>query len=99
MQKSPETVCYEIFREILRAAREFDASQYLVVASQLVIDMLLEEESTGLADLQDFIRRDIKLQVDIFDDPFRVGLPQDCCSRLQDDPPGLPRCRARFPET
>lgn len=64
IQKSPETVCYEIFREILRAAREYDATQYMVSASQLVIDMLLEEESTGIADLEDFIQREIKLQVD-----------------------------------
>ena len=64
IQKSPETTCYEIFREILRSAREFDTAQLLVVASQVVIDMLLEEESTGIADLEDFIQREIKLQVD-----------------------------------
>ena len=64
IQKTPQTTCYEIFREILRAAREFDASQYLIVASQNVVDLLLEEESTGIADLQDFIKREIKLQVD-----------------------------------
>ena len=64
IQKTPQTVCYEIFREILRAAREFDAAQYLVVASQAVIDQLLEDESTGIADLEDFIRKEIKLQVD-----------------------------------
>ena len=63
-QKTPQTVCYEIFREILREAREFGAQTYLVVASQTVIDILLEDESTGLADLQDFIKKDIKLQVE-----------------------------------
>jgi len=63
-QKTPETVCYEIFREILREAREFGAEEYLVVASQSVIDLLLEDESTGLADLQDFIKKTIKLQVE-----------------------------------
>ena len=62
--KSTETVCYEIFREILRTAREFDAEQYLVVASQSVIDLLLEEESTGIADLEIFIKKEIKLQVE-----------------------------------
>jgi ribonuclease G len=64
IQKTPETTCYEIFREILRSAREFNTEQYLVVASQSVIDLLLEEESTGLADLEDFIRKEIKLQVE-----------------------------------
>jgi ribonuclease G len=64
IQKTPETICYEIFREILRTAREFEAEQYLVVASQSVIDLLLEEESTGIADLEIFIKKEIKLQVE-----------------------------------
>ena len=62
--KTPETVCYEIFREIIREARQFDAQAYLVVASQIVIDRLEEDESTGLADLQDFINHTIRLQVE-----------------------------------
>ena len=64
IQKTPETVCYEIFREILREVREFGAEEYLVIASQTVIDLLLEDESTGLADLQDFVKKTIKLQVE-----------------------------------
>ncbi len=64
IQKTAETTCYEIFREILREARQFDAEKYLVVASPAVIDMLQEEESTGLADLQDFIRKSIHLKVE-----------------------------------
>ncbi|MEM7194506.1 MAG: ribonuclease G [Pseudomonadota bacterium] len=63
-QKTPETTCYEIFREIIREAREFDTEKYLVIASQPVIDLLLDEESTGLADLQDFINKSIHLQVE-----------------------------------
>ena len=34
------------------------------MASQTVIDMLLDEESTGLADLQEFIGKPIHLQVE-----------------------------------
>jgi ribonuclease G len=64
IQKTPETICYEIFREILRTAREFEADRYLVVASQSVIDILLEEESTGIADLEIFIKKEITLQVE-----------------------------------
>ncbi|MFT5113705.1 MAG: ribonuclease G [Parasphingorhabdus sp.] len=64
VQKTPQTVCYEIFREILREARQFDGDQHMVLASQVVIDMLLDEESTGLADLQEFIKRPIHLQVE-----------------------------------
>ena len=59
-----ETVCFEIFREIIRKARAFEAREFRVLASQVVVDLLLDEESTSLADLQEFIGRPINLQVD-----------------------------------
>ncbi len=62
--KTPQTVCYEIFREILREARQFDTEGFLVLASQVVIDMLLDEEATSLADLQEFVGKPIHLQVE-----------------------------------
>lgn len=61
---SAETVCYEIFREIIREARQFDAKKLLVLASQTVIDVLVDEESTSLAELEEFIDKPIKLQVE-----------------------------------
>ena len=62
--KTAETVCYEIFREILREARQFDAQQLLVLASQEVVDLFLDEESTSLAELEAFIDKPIKFQVE-----------------------------------
>ncbi|HEY8555076.1 MAG TPA: ribonuclease G [Burkholderiales bacterium] len=62
--KTPQTVCYEIFREILREARQFGADEYLVVASQPVIDLLLDEEAESLMRLQEFIGRPIQLKVE-----------------------------------
>ena len=62
--KSVETVCYEILREILREARQFDAQKLLVVASQGVVDILLDEESTSVVELEEFIRIPIRLQVE-----------------------------------
>jgi len=62
--KTPETVCYEIFREILREARQFEARELLVLASQEVVDILLDEESTSVAELEEFIGRAIKFQVE-----------------------------------
>lgn len=59
-----ETVCFEIFREILREARQFDAQQFLVLAAQPVVDMLLDEESTSVAELEEFIGKPIKFQVE-----------------------------------
>ena len=64
MSKTPETVCYEIFREILRAARAFDTDTYLVLASQAVIDRMLDEEADHLAELEEFIGKTIRLQVE-----------------------------------
>jgi ribonuclease G len=62
--KTPQTVCYEIFREILREAHQFGADEYMVVASQEVIDLLLEEEANSVAQLQEFIGRPIQLKVE-----------------------------------
>ena len=66
-RKTVETVCYEIFREILREARVYDeASLLLVMASQDVIDMLLDEEATSLAELETFVQIPVKLQVESY---------------------------------
>jgi ribonuclease G len=62
--KTPETVCYEVFREILREARLFDAQQFLVLASQETVDRLLDEESRSVAELEEFIGKPIKFQVE-----------------------------------
>jgi ribonuclease G len=65
--KTVETVCYEIFRELLREARVYDeAQQLLVMANQAVIDMLLDEEAASLAELEAFINIPVKLQVESF---------------------------------
>ncbi|MDH5359246.1 MAG: ribonuclease G [Gammaproteobacteria bacterium] len=62
--KTTETVCYEIFREILREERQFKASEYLVLASQEVVDRLLDEESTSMAELETFIGKSVRFQVE-----------------------------------
>lgn len=62
--KSAETVCYEIFREIKRIAENYPWPGFLIVASNIVINRLLEEESTMLADLELQLNRPIKWQVD-----------------------------------
>ena len=63
--KTAETVCYEIFREILRYARAFDSKGgFTVVAHPAVIDRLLTAEAPAVADLEHFINRVIKFQVE-----------------------------------
>jgi len=62
--KTARTICYEILRELLREARQFNPREFRILASQLVVDMFLEEESQHLAMLSDFVGKPISLQVE-----------------------------------
>jgi ribonuclease G len=62
--KTAQTVCYEILREILREARQFNAREYRILGSPHVIDLFLDEESQALAMLSDFIAKPISMQVE-----------------------------------
>jgi ribonuclease G len=62
--KTAHTVCYAILRELTREARQFNAREYRIVASQPVIDLFLEEESASLALMSDFIGKPVSLQVE-----------------------------------
>ncbi|MCW8901081.1 MAG: ribonuclease G [Gammaproteobacteria bacterium] len=62
--KTAETVCYEIFREIIREARQFEAQEFLILAAQPIIDLMLDEESTSIAELEEFIGKPLRFQVE-----------------------------------
>ena len=62
--KTARTVAYDILREILREARQFNPREFRVLAHPKVIDLLLDEESQHLAGLSDFIRKPIALQAE-----------------------------------
>ncbi|GBE45526.1 ribonuclease G [bacterium BMS3Bbin11] len=62
--KTAQTICYDIFREIMRDSREYEDVSYRIIASEKVIDMLLNEEQMSLANLQEFINAEIELQVE-----------------------------------
>ncbi|MBI3525273.1 MAG: ribonuclease G [Betaproteobacteria bacterium] len=62
--KTARTVCYEILRELLREARQFDAREYRVLAASAVTDLFLDEESQALAMLSDFIGKPVSLQAE-----------------------------------
>ena len=64
MVRTPETVTYEIFREIVRAVRQFDAERLLVIASPKVVARITEEESTAVAELEEFLGKSIRFQAD-----------------------------------
>jgi ribonuclease G len=62
--KTAETVCYEVFREIVRQSRQFECQQLMVLAHQDVIERLLDEESAALGELEVVAGRPIRLQTE-----------------------------------
>ena len=59
---SAETVCFEIFREIIRQSRQFEFAEALVLAHQDVIELLLDEQAPSLATLEEQTGKSIRLQ-------------------------------------
>jgi len=68
--KTARTVAYNILREILREARQFNPKEFRVLASSRVIDLFMDEESQHLAGLSEFIGKPISLQA-------QAHLPQE----------------------
>ena len=62
--KTARTICYEILRELLREARQFNAREYRILAATPVVDLFHDEESQSLAMLSDFIGKAISLQAE-----------------------------------
>ena len=62
--KTPESMCLEIFREIIREVRLYNVQTILVLASNEVVDMLLDEEADMLAELEIFLGVKIKFRVE-----------------------------------
>ena len=62
--KTAETVCLEIYREIQRKALKFKGKDCLIMASQTVIDRLLDEDAMCIAELSSALDCRIRLQVE-----------------------------------
>jgi ribonuclease G len=62
--RTTRTVVYDILREILREARQFDPKEFRIIAAPAIIEMLLDEESQHLTDLSDFIGKPIALSAE-----------------------------------
>ena len=63
--KTAETVCFEIFREIMRCARTYNSpKKFTVVAHAAVIDLLLTSEADTVADLEYLLGRVITFEVE-----------------------------------
>ncbi|HEX6707627.1 MAG TPA: ribonuclease E/G, partial [Albitalea sp.] len=72
--KTPRSVCYDILREILREARQFNPKEFRVIAAPAVVEMLLDEESQHLAGLSDFIGKPISLQAEPMGSPEQYDI-------------------------
>ncbi len=62
--KTAETVTYEVFREVVRAVRQFEAERLLVIASPKVVARITDEESAAVAELEEFLGKSIRFQAD-----------------------------------
>ncbi len=63
--KTAETMCLEIFREIIREVRQYKVQELLVLASNDVVAMLLDEEADMLAELELFLGVRIKFRSEV----------------------------------
>lgn len=62
--KTSESMCLEIFREIIREVRQYKVQKLLVLASNSVVEMLLDEEADMLAELESFLNVQIKFRAE-----------------------------------
>jgi ribonuclease G len=62
--KTARTVAYEILRDLLREARQFNAREFRLLAAPAVIDLFLDEESQAMAMLSDFIGKPVSLHAE-----------------------------------
>ncbi|HEX7034390.1 MAG TPA: Rne/Rng family ribonuclease [Pseudomonadales bacterium] len=72
--KTPQTTCIEVFRAILQDARarcrtvrlgtDEDRGEYLIRASEAVVDRLLDEDAAQLAALSREVGRNVRIQVE-----------------------------------
>ncbi len=62
--KTARSVAYDVLREILREARQFNPREFRIVSSPEVVELFLDEESQHLAGLSDFIGKPISLRAE-----------------------------------
>jgi ribonuclease G len=60
--KTVESVCYELFREIIRAVRQFQTGQIMVLASSALVDYIYDEQTEALSELEEELGKRISLQ-------------------------------------
>ena len=72
--RSVETVCQDIFREVLRQGRQSQGREILILAHQDVLDRLLAEDSAAVRELQAAVGPRLRLQVETLYAPDQFDL-------------------------
>ncbi len=62
--KSAESVCLEIFKKLQRKARDVTGKECLIMASQTVVDRLIDEQAENVRELAKLLDADISCQVE-----------------------------------
>ncbi|BBL72675.1 ribonuclease G [Methylogaea oryzae] len=62
--KTAETVCLEIFREIIREVRQYNVQELMVLASNEVVERLLDEDADMVSELESFLKVSIKFRAE-----------------------------------
>ncbi len=63
--KTAETICYSIFREVIRESRQYSSvKEFLILANQDVVELMLDEESQSVAELEAFVGVPLRLQTE-----------------------------------
>jgi len=72
--KSPRTICYQLFREVVAEARAYPCEKLMIIAHPKLIDVLLGEESEQITRLEDFLGKQISLKSDAQLEPERFEI-------------------------
>jgi ribonuclease G len=64
VMKTAETTCLEIFREIIREVRQYNVQELMVLASNEVVERLLDEEADMLSELEKFLNVSVKFRAE-----------------------------------
>ncbi|MDX8384813.1 MAG: Rne/Rng family ribonuclease [Ghiorsea sp.] len=64
LHKSMQTICYQLFREIVAEARAYPSEKLMVIAHPRLIDLMLGEESDMVSQLEKFLDKEISFKQD-----------------------------------
>ncbi len=62
LAKSPSTICYQLFREVVAEARTYPCERLTVIAHPDIIDLMLGIENESVLQLEAFLKKEISLE-------------------------------------